>query len=83
MIEREFLMNVLYIMNSCPLCAKAVKHLQERNYPFGAVNILEDPQARMKLRETTGEVYTPVLFHHGRVTKGKDILNLSGEEESS
>ncbi|MBN8235364.1 glutaredoxin family protein [Halobacillus kuroshimensis] len=75
-------MNVLYIMNGCPLCAEAVRHLKEEKYPFEAVSILEDPQARRKLKETIGEVYTPVLSHHGRMTKGKDILNLTGERMS-
>lgn len=70
-------MNVLYTMDGCPVCAKAIHYLNKKEIPYKAINIFEEKNAQHELKELIGEVYTPVLVHEQGLSMGRDILQLS------
>lgn len=75
-------MNILYMMDGCPICAQAIQHLNEKDIPFKRINILEKSSARNELKELIGEVYTPVLIHEKGVSIGRNIMEMTETNSS-
>ncbi|KGX90532.1 glutaredoxin [Pontibacillus halophilus JSM 076056 = DSM 19796] len=68
-------MTTLYTIDGCIKCFQAKRYLQEQGIPFQEINILKVPEAIPELKETAGEVVTPVLHDEATVLIGLNILN--------
>ncbi|WP_243292344.1 glutaredoxin family protein [Bacillus sp. FJAT-47783] len=68
------MVNLLYTIDGCHICAKVKGHLREKNVSFKEVNVLEDRKGAQQLKELIGEVYTPVFVSEDKVMKGLGIL---------
>ncbi|MFC7322476.1 glutaredoxin family protein [Halobacillus campisalis] len=75
-------MNVLYTMDGCSVCARAIHHLNKRDIPYRVINIFEENSAKKELKELIGEVYTPVLVHDEGLSIGRDILEFKDTNSS-
>ncbi|RWZ55012.1 glutaredoxin [Halobacillus fulvus] len=70
------MMSVLYMMDGCPVCAQVLKHLNEHRIQYEKRNIIEEYDAREKLKKLTGEVYVPVFVHDQGILVGRNILRM-------
>jgi glutaredoxin len=52
---------ILYIKPRCPWCVEAVAWLRQRGYAFESVDVLRDPAEYAKMRQLSGQSYTPTL----------------------
>ncbi|MDD3435712.1 MAG: glutathione S-transferase N-terminal domain-containing protein [Candidatus Gastranaerophilales bacterium] len=69
-------MLLLYKMEGCPYCAKVLKHLEEKNLQFRALDI-SDPVNMDELLHLGGEDQVPFLVdtdHNAKMYESDDII---------
>ena len=52
---------ILYVKTRCPWCVDAAAYLRKHKYPFTEVDVLRDKDAFAKMRQLSGQSYTPTL----------------------
>ncbi len=51
----------LYVKSGCPWCIEAVDYLKRGGYAFEEVNVSADAAAYKRMKDLSGQSYTPTL----------------------
>ena len=51
----------LYVKTRCPWCVQATAYLRKHGYQFTEVDVLRDKDAFARMRQLSGQTYTPTL----------------------
>jgi len=69
-------MFILYMLEECPFCRKVMKHLEEKNIPYKAMDI-KDPVNLDELLVLGGEHQVPFLVdteHNVKMYESEEII---------
>ncbi|MBP7190365.1 MAG: glutathione S-transferase N-terminal domain-containing protein [Rickettsiaceae bacterium] len=69
---------LIYSIDGCPYCEKALKFLKDRHLQFVIIDITFDDRVWQRLKEETGSATVPYIFIDGEYIGGcLDMLSLS------
>lgn len=69
----------VYSTATCPYCRMLKDFLQEKNIPFENVDVGQDHEAALEMREKSGQMGVPVLDIGGKIIIGFDKEEITRE----
>lgn len=70
---------IVYSTATCPYCRMLKDFLQEKNIPFENVDVGQDHEAALEMREKSGQMGVPVLDIAGKIIIGFDKEEITRE----
>jgi glutaredoxin len=67
----------VYIKSFCPWCKEALAWLDQHGYRYEVREVLEEPEAMVRMREISGQSLTPTMEVNGKVLADFDTGQLS------
>lgn len=57
----------LFIKPGCPWCDEAIEWLDERGFSYETLDVISDSEARLEMRELTGQTKAPCIEVDGHI----------------
>jgi len=69
----------IYTTSTCPYCARLKAFLKEKNIPFENLDVGQDKNALVEMRQKTGQMGVPVVDIDGKIIIGFDKEAVASE----